>query len=127
MEEKRKESKGNPNGVIYAVTMKAAIEIIVGNMTDFGRLFSVSALEQYNCVCGHRLGASVSRSAKRRLESLCTLQHSWEKLRIETKVGSSKNKGPYICPERLAHVRCRVRAGIILGNKRLQAWSVLFT
>ena len=45
--------------------------------------------------------------------------------------GSSKKNGPYICPERLAHVRfsvrVRVRAGIILGNKRLQAWSVLFT
>ena len=49
----------------------------------------------------------------------------------QTKYGSSKTNGPYICPERLAHVRfsvrVRVRAGIILGNKRLQAWSVLFT
>ena len=45
--------------------------------------------------------------------------------------GSSKKNGPYICPGRLAHVRfsvrVRVRAGIVLDNKRLQAWSVLFT
>ena len=37
-------------------------------------------------MCEVRLQASVSRSARRKLESLCTLQHSWEKLRIGTKI-----------------------------------------
>ena len=44
--------------------------------------------------------------------------------KLRTACGSSKKNGPYICPGRLAHVRfrvrVRVRAGIILENKRLQ-------
>ena len=83
VEEERKEAEGNPNGVVYAVAVKTDVEIIVGNLLrQISSLFSVSAFERYNCVRGHRLGASVSRWAKRRLVSLCTLQHSWEKLRI---------------------------------------------
>ena len=78
MEEECEEAEGNSNGVLYAVAVK------IVEITDFGSLFSVYALERYDCVQG-RLQTSVSRSAKRKLESLCTLQHSWEKLRIRTK------------------------------------------
>ena len=50
---------------------------------------------------GHRLHASVSRSAKRRLYSLCMLQHSWEKLRIGTKTIRSRSNNSACTPQRL--------------------------
>ena len=49
----------------------------------------------------HRLGASVSRSAKRKLKSLCTLQHSWEKLRIGTKTIRLWSNNSACTPQRL--------------------------
>ena len=87
MEEECEEAEGNPNGVVYAVTVKTDVEIIVGNLLrQIQQPVLCFCVEQYNCVRGHRLQASVSRSAKRRLESLCMLQHSWEKLWIGAKV-----------------------------------------
>ena len=58
MEEEREEAKGNPNSILYAVTVKTDVEIIVGNL-----LRQISAacslflhLEQYDCVRGQAAG-----------------------------------------------------------------------
>ena len=84
--EEREEAEGNPNSVVYAVAVKTDVEIIVVTYCGrFSSLFSVSALERYNCVRGHRLQANVSRSAKRGLKTFVRCS-SWEKLRIETKI-----------------------------------------
>ena len=50
-------------------------------MEDFGSLFSVSALEWYDCVQQER----VSRSAKRRLESLLYVEDFGARLRVGAK------------------------------------------
>ena len=87
MEEERKEAVGNPNGVVYAVAVKNDVEIIVGNLLwQISAACSLFLLWSGTIVYEVRLQASVSKSAKRRLESLCTLHHSWETLRIRTKV-----------------------------------------
>ena len=84
MEEEREEADGNRNGVLFAVAVKTDVEIIVGNLLR-QILAACSLFLRWSAtiVCEVRLQASVSRSAKRKLESLCTLQNSQEKLRID--------------------------------------------
>ena len=87
VEEESKEAEGNPNGVLYAVAVKTDIEIIVGNLLrQISAACSLFLRWSGTILCEVRLQASVSRSAKNRLESLCTLQHSWEKLKIGIKI-----------------------------------------
>ena len=78
VEEESEEAEGNPNGVLYAVAVKTDVEIIVGNLL---RQISAACFLflrwSGTIVCEVRLQVSVSRSTKRKLESLCTLQHSW--------------------------------------------------
>ena len=63
----------------HVVTVKTDVEIIVGNiLQQILAACSLLLIGAVNCVRGHRLQVSLSRSAKRKLESLCTLQHSWE-------------------------------------------------
>ena len=86
VEEESEEAEGNPNGVLYAVAVKTDVEIIVGNLLQ--QISAACYLFLHwsgTIVCEVRLQASVRRAAKRKLESLCTLQHSWERLRIRRK------------------------------------------
>ena len=86
MEEESEEAEGNLNSVLYAVAVKTDVEIIVGNLLrQISAACSLFLRWSGTIVCEVRLQVSVSRSAKRKLESLCMLQHSWEKLRIGTK------------------------------------------
>ena len=78
VEEESEEAEGNPNGVLYAVAVKTDVEIIVGNLLrQISAACSLFLRWSGTIVCEVRLQASVSRSTKRKLESLCTLQHSW--------------------------------------------------
>ena len=87
VEEEHEEVEGNPNGVLYAVAVKTDVEIIVGNLLrQISAACSLCLRWSGTILCEVRLQASISRSAKKKLESLCTLQHSWEKLRIGTKI-----------------------------------------
>ena len=100
--EEREEAENNPNGVLYAVAVKTDVEIIVGNLLRQ----ILAACSQFlrlsgTIVCEVRLQASVSRSAKRKLESVCTLQHSWEKLRIRTKIIQLWSNNSTCTPQRL--------------------------
>ena len=87
VEEEREGAEDNPNGVVYAVAVKTDVEIIVSNLLR-QILAACSLFLRWSgmIVCKVRLQASVSRSAKKKLVSLCTLQHSWEKLRIGMKI-----------------------------------------
>ena len=118
MEEEREEAEGNPSGVVYAVAVKTDVEIIVGNLLrQILVACSLFLLCSGNCVRGHRLGASVSRSAKRRLKSLCTLQHSWETLRTGMKIMrlwanysacTPQTSYMYIRPSQPEHLDCAI-------------------
>ena len=78
VEEESEEAKSNPNGILYAVAVKTDIEINVGNLLrQISAACSLFLRWSGTIVCEVRLQASVSRSAKRKLESLCMLQHSW--------------------------------------------------
>ena len=102
VEEECEEAKGNSNSVVYAVAVKTDVEIIVGNLL---RQISAACSLFLRCsgtiVCKVRLQASVSRSAKRRLDSLCTLQHSWGNLRIGTKIIRLWSNNSACTPQRL--------------------------
>ena len=70
VEEEREEAVGNLKGVVYAVTVKTDVEIIDGNLLrQISTACSFFLHWSGTIVRGHRLQASVSRLAKRWLES----------------------------------------------------------
>ena len=74
VEDEREEAVGNPNGFEYAVAVKNDVEIIIGNLLrQISAACSLFLRWSGTIVCEVRLQASVSRSAKRRLESLLYL------------------------------------------------------
>ena len=70
VEEESEEAEGNPNGILYAVAVKADVEMIVGNLLwQISAVCSLFLRWSGTIVCEVRLQASVSRSARRKLGS----------------------------------------------------------
>ena len=100
MEEEHEEAEGNPNGVVYAVAGKTDVEIVVSSL-----------LRQISAACSLFLrwsGTIVCEvtglgraSADLPKGGLCTLQHSWEKLRIGMKIIRLWSNNSACTPQRL--------------------------
>ena len=98
----RKPNYGNPNIVVYAVAVKTDVEIIVGNLLQ--QISAACSLflswsGTIECeVTGSRRASAVQ--SKGSLKVLCTLQHSWEKLWIETKIVQIWSNNSTCTPQR---------------------------